>query len=490
MSDFSQPEARLYIGGELRQARGGKLYDNVNPATEAVFGTCADATVEDMDDAIGAAQRAFDETGWATDVDLRKRVLQQLRDGLEKEKEHLRLQTVQEVGCPIMLTYGPQMDSVLGDMEWVIDLLGRYEFERELGVHEFFGMKSRRLVIREPVGVVGCISPWNFPIQVTWAKTIPALAAGNTVVLKPAPETPYHATFLARVAAEYTEMPPGVLNVVTAEDPAAVGEVLVSDPRVGMVSFTGSTGVGRRIMESGAATIKKVFLELGGKSAHVILDDADFAAVLPSVATVCMHGGQGCAMTTRLLLPRSRYEEGVELAKAAFEGVSYGDPMDTANIQGPQISRRQQERILGYIQQGVDQGAKLVVGGKRPAQLEKGFYVEPTLFAEVDNSMTIAQEEIFGPVLVAIPYEDEDDAVRIANDSIYGLSGAVMSADEGRALAFARRIRTGTVGVNGGMWFGPDSPFGGYKQSGVGREMGVAGFEEYLETKTIGLPAA
>ncbi|MCA9512082.1 MAG: aldehyde dehydrogenase family protein [Myxococcales bacterium] len=487
MPDFSQPETRLFIDGDFRAARSGRSFDNVDPATEEAFGICADAGPEDMREAIDAAQRAFDATAWASDVALRKRVLTQLREGLEKEKEHLRLQTVREVGSPIQLTYGPQMQSVLDDMQWVIDLLDRYAFEHEIGVHEFFGMKSQRIVRREPVGVVAAISPWNFPIQVTWAKTMPALAAGNTVVLKPAPDTPYHATFLARVAAEYTDMPKGVLNVVTAHDPAEVGEVLTTDPRVGLVSFTGSTAVGRRIMANASATLKKVFLELGGKSANIVLDDADFGAVLPSAAMTCMHGGQGCAITTRLLLPRARYDEGLAIVKAAFEAVKYGDPMDPQNIQGPQVSRRQQERVLDYVRKGVEEGARLVVGGKRPAHLPKGFYVEPTLFADVDNAMTIAQEEIFGPVLVAIPYEDDDDAVRIANDSIYGLSGAVLSASQERAMAVARRLRTGTVGVNGGMWFGPDSPFGGYKQSGIGREMGVQGFEEYLETKTIGV---
>jgi aldehyde dehydrogenase (NAD+) len=232
-----------------------------------------------------------------------------------------------------------------------------------------------------------------------------------------------------------------------------------------------------------------VFLELGGKSANIVLDDAAFEAILPFCSMTCIHGGQGCAITTRLLLPRSRYEEGIELLKTAFANINYGDPMQPQNIQGPQINARQRDRILGYIEKGVQEGAALVVGGKRPAHLEKGFYVEPTLFRDVDNRMTIAQEEIFGPVLVVIPFDDDDDAVRIANDSIYGLSGSISSASEERALALARRVRTGTLGVNGGMWFGPDSPFGGYKQSGVGREMGIEGFEEYLETKTVGLPA-
>ena len=489
MSDFSQPEGRLYIGGELRDAESGASYANVNPATEEVIGQVADADVGDMKAAIAAARRAFDESDWSTNHAFRQKCLRQLQEGLEREKEHLRQQTVAEVGAPIQLTYAVQGDSVIRDLTWVIELIGRFDWERDLPDHEFFGMKSRRRVFKEAVGVVGCITPWNFPLQVNLAKVAPALAAGNTVVLKPAPDTPWTATFLAKVAAEHTDLPPGVFNVVTAEDPARVGEALTTDPRVDVVSFTGSTAVGRRIMAAAADTVKRVFLELGGKSANIVLDDADFARVLPFAGMTCVHGGQGCAITTRLLLPRSRYEEGLALVKAAFEGVKYGDPTDPQNIQGPQINRRQQERILGYVEQGVQEGAKLLVGGKRPAHLPKGFFVEPTLFGEVDNAMTIAQEEIFGPVLVVIPFDDDDDAVRIANDSIYGLSGAISAGSEERAIALARRIRTGTIGVNGGMWFAPDSPFGGYKQSGIGREMGLEGFEEYLETKTIGLPA-
>jgi aldehyde dehydrogenase (NAD+) len=489
MGDFSRGEGRLFIDGRFVDARSGASYANVNPATEEPLGDVADAGPEDMQAAIAAARRAFDETTWSSDPAFRQRCLEQLQQGLEKEKEHLRLQTVQEVGSPIQLTYAVQGDSVIRDMSWVIDLVGRYAWERELPVHEFFGMKSRRLVRKEASGVVGCITPWNFPLQVNLAKVAPALAAGNSVVLKPAPDTPWNATFLAKVVAEYTEIPAGIFNVVTSAEPARVGEVLTGDPRVDMVSFTGSTAVGRRIMAASAATVKKVFLELGGKSANVVLDDADFQAVLPFCSMVCIHGGQGCAITTRLLLPRSRYEEGLAILETAFRNVNYGDPMDPKNIQGPQINRRQQERVLGYVEKGLREGAKLVVGGGRPAHLPKGFYVEPTLFRDVDNGMAIAREEIFGPVLVAIPYEDDDDAVRIANDSDYGLSASVSSASEQRALAVARRLRTGTIGVNGGMWFGPDAPFGGYKQSGVGREMGIEGFEEYLETKTIGLPA-
>ncbi len=488
MTEPGLAEGRMYIDGEFVAAPDGAVFDNVNPATEEVLGQVADGGPADMQAAIAAARRAFDETEWPANRELRKRCLRQLQEGLEKEKEQLRLQTVQEVGAPIQLTYTAQMQTPIDDLSWVIDHVDRFEWERDLGLHTFFGIRSRRLVWKEPIGVVGAITPWNFPLQVNLAKVGPALAAGNTVVLKPAPETPWNATFLARVAAEYTDMPPGVFNVVTSSHPSRVGEVLTRDERVDMVSFTGSTAVGRTIMANGAETLKKVFLELGGKSANIVLDDASFEAVIPFCGMTCVHAGQGCAITTRLLLPRSRYDEGMALATKAFENFSYGDPMNPANLQGPQISERQRQRVLAHVERGVEEGAKLVVGGKKPEHLEKGYFVEPTLFRDVDNRMRIAQEEIFGPVLVVIPYDDDDDAVRIANDSIYGLSGSISSGSEERALAMARRIRTGTLGVNGGMWFGPDSPFGGYKQSGVGREMGDEGFAEYVETKTIGLP--
>ncbi|HEY7135392.1 MAG TPA: aldehyde dehydrogenase family protein [Acidimicrobiia bacterium] len=484
-----QGEARMLIDGKLTDAASGRTYDNLNPATEEVEGQAADGGERDIRAAIEAARRAFDETDWATNRELRKHCLQQLKDGLEREKETLRPQIVAEVGAPIGLTYAIQQDSCIDDMQWDIDQIDRTEWEYTLPVHEFFGMRSRRMVVREPVGVVGAITPWNFPFMLNLSKIVPALAAGNTVILKPAPDTPWSATFIGKIAAEQTDIPPGVLNVVTSGDPATVGEILTTDPRVDMISFTGSTATGRRIMANGAETVKKVFLELGGKSANIILDDADFPSTVGTGSMICVHAGQGCAITTRMLLPRSRYDEGVELLKTSFENVAYGDPNDVANLQGPLINARQLDRVLGYIEKGKAEGARLVVGGKRSDRFEKGYYVEPTLFVDVKPDTTIAQEEIFGPVLAVIPYEDDDDAVRIANNSMYGLSGSVASASEARAMGVARRIRAGTVSVNGGAWFGPDSPFGGYRQSGVGREHGVQGFEEYLETKTIGLPA-
>jgi aldehyde dehydrogenase (NAD+) len=482
-------ERRMLIDGELVDAESRATYPNVNPATEEEIGVTADAGPVDTERAIAAARRAFEETTWATDVGLRKRWLRQLHEALVKERETLRPRIVAEVGAPIMLTYAVQLDSCIEDMEWDIECIDRIEWEQDLPVHEFMGMRSARKVLKEPRGVVGAITPWNFPFMLNLSKIVPALAAGNSVILKPAPDTPWSATFIGRLVAEYTDIPAGVFNVVTSSDPAAAGEALTKDPRVDMISFTGSTAVGKRIMANGAETLTRVFLELGGKSANIVLDDADLEANCAAGAMICMHGGQGCAITTRMLLPRSRYDEGVELLKAAFESWSYGDPTDPANLQGPLINARQRERVLGLIETGKAEGARLVVGGGRPPQFEKGYYVEPTLFVDVDPDSTIAQDEIFGPVLAVIPYEGDDEAVRIANNSRYGLSGAVSSRDLDRALAVARRIRTGTVSVNGGLWFGPDSPFGGYKESGIGREHGIAGFEEYLETKTLGLPA-
>jgi len=280
-----------------------------------------------------------------------------------------------------------------------------------------------------------------------------------------------------------------VLQVITTSD-NEVAEDLVVDPRVDLISFTGSTAVGKRIMEKGAPTLKRLFLELGGKSADIVLDDANFEEKLSMAWTVCTHGGQGCVMLTRMLLPRSRYDEGIAIMEAGFRAVPYGDPTDPGNLQGPQISALQRERVLGLIEKGKEEGARVVVGGGRPAQFDKGFFVEPTLFADVDNSMTIAQQEIFGPVLVVVPFDDDDDAVRIANDNQYGLGVGVTSGSEERALSVARRVRAGTASVNGGVWYGADAPFGGYKASGIGRQNGFEGFEQYTETKTYagGLP--
>jgi len=478
--------SRLLIDGKLCEAKSGRRYPNIGPATGEPVGDAPDAGAADAEAAIAAARRAFDASDWATDRALRRKCLTRLRDRLRAGAAELCEQVVAEVGAPMAITRGgPQGDGPIAILDYYLDLMARYDWDSELPVVNTMGVPSKRLIWKEAAGVVAAISPWNFPFQINMAKLSPALAAGCTVVLKSAPETPWTATYIGKVAAEC--LPPGVLNVLTSSDPAAVGEMLTSDPRVDVVSFTGSTGTGRRIMANASTTVKRVFLELGGKSANIILDDADFNTALLSGFAVCYHAGQGCAITTRLLLPRSRYAEGVEFLKHAFGQLTYGDPLGEGQIMGPLISAQQQARVLDYIEIGKREGARLVCGGGKPARLPHGYYVEPTLFADVRNDMRIAQEEIFGPVLVAIPYEDDDDAVRIANDSIYGLSGSIFGSLE-RALRMARRIRSGTLNVNGANFFAPDSPFGGYKQSGIGREMGVQGFEEYLQTKTVAVP--
>ena len=373
-------------------------------------------------------------------------------------------------------------------MPYWSDLAGSYPYEQTMSDITFMGQPQGRRLLREATGVVGAITPWNFPLYLNLAKMGPALAAGNTLVLKPAPDTPWSATKLGELVAKRTDIPPGVFNVVASSD-HSVGAMLASDPRVDLVTFTGSTTTGRTVMETAAGTIKKTFLELGGKSATIILDDIDIDKVAGMCGiSVCTHAGQGCAIQTRTLLPRKKYEEGVEKIAAAMSTIAYGDPLDPANLMGPVVSQRQHDRVLGYIEKAKQEGARVVVGGGRPAHLEKGYFVEPTLLADVDPDSTVAQEEIFGPVLCAIPYEDEEDAIRIANNSIYGLSGGIWSDDLERALSVARRIRVGTLSVNGAQWFDVDTPFGGYRQSGVGRENGLAGFEEYLETKVVAIP--
>lgn len=480
------PEERLLIDGKLVESSTGKKFDNIDPATEDVLGQVADGTKQDMQRAITAARRAFDETDWSTNHAFRKHCLEQLQEAIESELEEFRSELVDEVGTPVSLTYMAQLDWPLSDaFRWPAKMIDEFPWERRLPDSNLAGLTSHRAVRKEAIGVVGAVVPWNFPFEVTVNKLGPILAMGNTVILKPAPDTPWNATRLGRLIAEKTDIPAGVVNVVTSSD-HLVGEELTLDPRVDLISFTGSTATGMRIMEKGAATLKKVFLELGGKSAMIVCDDADFAAVLPSGAAACMHGGQGCALQTRILLPRSRYAEGVEILTAVMQNIPYGDPKNPANLQGPQISALQRDRIESYIAKGIAEGATVAVGGGRPKQLPKGWFVEPTLFVDVENSMTIAQEEIFGPVVAVIPFDDDDDAVRIANDSKYGLSGGVFSSDLGRGMNIANRIRTGSIAVNGGIWYGSDAPYGGYKTSGIGRQNGLEGLEQYSETKTVG----
>ena len=479
----------LLLDGKLVAASGGGTFETLNPATEEVLGSAADGTAADMDAAIGAARAAFDTTDWSRDHAFRARCLRQLRDALQAHGDELRELTIAEVGAPRFLTKGAQLDSPVADLGWVADLAESYAWKTDLGAARPMSVPSHRWALREPVGVVGAITPWNFPHQITLAKLGPALASGCTVVLKPPPDTPWCAAYVARVAAEETDLPPGVLNVVTSSD-HQLGAILSTDARVDLVSFTGSTATGRQVMASAASTLKKVFLELGGKSAFIVLDDADLAAACGMAAFMaCTHAGQGCAITTRLLVPRSKYDEAVEATAATMAMLGNGDPQDPGTVCGPVISARQRDRVEHYLRLAIDEGGAFATGGGRPADRDKGFWIEPTVITGLDNTARVAREEIFGPVLVAIPFDEDADAVAIANDSPYGLSGAVYSADPDRAWAVAERVRTGTMSVNGGVWYGGDVPFGGYKQSGIGRESGVQGFEEYLETKTIATPA-
>lgn len=476
-------ESDLYIDGHL-VAGGGGRYPTINPATEEVLGTAANADSGDMDRAINAARRAFDDTDWSTNTEFRVRCIRQLQDTMREHIEELREITMAEVGAPRLLTAGAQLEGPVSDLSFGADTAENYQWRTDLGVATPMGIPTRRTVVREAVGVVAAITPWNFPHQINLAKIGPALAAGNTVVLKPAPDTPWCAAILGELAA-HADLPPGVLNIVTSDD-HAVGAMLSADPRVDMVSFTGSTATGRAVMAAGAATIKKVFLELGGKSAFLVLDDADLAAACAMAGfTASMHAGQGCAITTRLVVPRSRYDDAVAAAAATMSGIKPGDPTSPGTICGPVISERQRDRVQSYLDLAIAEGGSFACGGGRPAGRDKGFFIEPTVIAGLTNESRVAREEIFGPVLAVIAHDGDDDAIRIANDSPYGLSATVFSADPERAQAVAARLRVGTVNVNGGVWYSADVPFGGYKQSGVGREMGVAGFEEYLELKSI-----
>lgn len=488
MSILADRESRLLIDGKLVTGNGG-TFPTVNPATEEVLGVAADADADDMSRAIAAARTAFDTTDWSTNTELRVRCLRQLRDALREHTEELRDITIAEVGAPRMLTAGAHLEGPIEDLTFSADTAEAYQWRTDLGHATPQGIPTRRTLAREAVGVVGAITPWNFPHQINLAKVGPALAAGNSLVLKPAPDTPWCAAAVGQIIAEHTDFPPGVINIVTSSD-HAVGAMLSKDARVDMVSFTGSTTTGRAVMTDAAASIKKVFLELGGKSAFLVLDDADLGGACAMAAfTAAMHAGQGCAITTRLVVPRAQYDDAVAAAAATMGGIKPGDPTSKRTVCGPVISASQRDRVQSYLDLALEEGGTFACGGGRPADRDTGFFIEPTVIAGLTNDAMVAREEIFGPVLTVIAHDGDDDAVRIANDSPYGLSGTVFSGDDDRAQAVANRLRVGTVNVNGGIWYSADAPFGGYKQSGIGREMGVAGFEEYTEIKLIATAA-
>ncbi|MFE9746150.1 aldehyde dehydrogenase family protein [Saccharothrix saharensis] len=451
------------------------MIEVVNPATEEVVGTVHAGTSGDVDAAVTRAAAAF--PAWSqTSVDSRVAIVRAVADALEARADEFASTMTTEMGTPITFASRVQVPNPVGIARGVAEAVeAGCLAESEIG---------NSLVLREPIGVVAAITPWNFPLQQMVAKVLPALAAGNAVVLKPSELAPLTADLLAAVLSD-AGVPPGVFSLVHGTGPV-VGEALASHPMVDMVSFTGSTRAGRRVSALAAETVKRVALELGGKSANVVLDDADLTrAVKIGVGNAYMNNGQACSAWTRLLVPASRHDEALEIAVAAAAKYEPGDPALPSTRMGPAVSAAQRDRVVGYISRGISEGAKLALGGpSRP--LDRGFFVSPTVFGNVAPDMVIAQEEIFGPVLSVMPYADEDDAVRIANSTIYGLGGAVFSADPARALAVAKRLRTGQVDINGAA-FNTSAPFGGYRQSGNGREFGPHGLLEFTDLKSIQL---
>jgi acyl-CoA reductase-like NAD-dependent aldehyde dehydrogenase len=471
-----QDRTKLYIDGEWVTSHGTGTIDVINATTEEVIGRIAEATVEDVDRAVAAAKAAF--PAWSTtSVDERAKYLQRLSETLGARLDEIATTVTSEVGTPFIMSQMAQAGLPALMAGSYVEIAQNFPFEEQIG---------NSLVVREPVGVVGCITPWNYPLHQVVAKVAPALAAGCTVVLKPSEVAPLTAFILADIFEEI-ELPKGVFNLVTGFGQVA-GEALVSHPDVNMVSFTGSTRAGKRIMELCAQQVKKVALELGGKSPFVILEDAPVEeAVNAGLGSAYMNGGQTCIAWTRMLVPRSRKDEIVAKVKEVAESFQPGDPMDPATKLGPMVSKVQQDRVRSYIEKGLAEGATLVTGGAdQPDGLDKGYFIRPTVFADVTNDMTIAQEEIFGPVLSIIEYDDEDEAVRIANETVYGLHAGVFGGTKEHATAVARKIQAGQVDVNG-QAFNPLAPFGGYKQSGLGREYGKYGLEEFLEVKSLAI---
>ncbi|HKU40174.1 MAG TPA: aldehyde dehydrogenase family protein [Polyangiales bacterium] len=467
---------KLYVNGAWTPSTGTSLIDVIEASSEEVLARVPEGTAADIDRAVAAAREAFEP--WSKlSVEERAGYLARISEGLAKRSEELAEVISREVGMPLPLSKLIQAGLPAANFGTYAALVRQYTFEEQVG---------SSLVLREPVGVVGCITPWNYPLHQIAAKVAPALAVGCTVVLKPSEVAPINAFILAEVMHE-VGLPKGVFNLVTGFGPV-VGEALASHPAVDMISFTGSTRAGKRVSELASQTIKRVALELGGKSANILLDDADLEKAVTNGVNACfLNSGQTCSALTRMLVPRSKHDDAVAIAKRVAERFTVGDPLKGEAKLGPLVSSTQRDRVRNYIRKGVEEGATLVTGGPdQPSGLGKGYYVQPTVFANVNNRMTIAQEEIFGPVLCIIPYENEEDAIRIANDTIYGLAGGVWSADPERAKRVARRMRTGQVEVNGGR-FNLLAPFGGYKQSGNGRELGKFGLDEFLEVKSLQL---
>jgi aldehyde dehydrogenase (NAD+)/betaine-aldehyde dehydrogenase len=469
---------KLYIGGRWVVPAAPGLIDVIDPSDASVYARIPEGAPADAEAAITAAQAAFD--GWSrTAPEARAACIERVADGLEARRDELAAAIAHEVGMPLKMAGRFQVAGPVGSWKHYAKLAREFAWEERVG---------HSLVVREPIGVVGAITPWNFPLNQISLKVAPALAAGCTVVLKPSEVAPINAFILADII-EAAGLPAGVFNLVTGYGPV-VGEVLASDSRVDMVSFTGSTRAGRRVAELAAATVKKVALELGGKSASVVLDDADLAAAVKGTVSSCLlNSGQTCSAHTRMLVPRARLDEAAQLAAAAVSSFRVGAAFAEDSKLGPLVSGAQRERVVGYIRRGLAEGARLVAGGPDALPAGKGFFVAPTVLVVEDRKATLAQEEIFGPVLVILPHDGDEDAIALANDSIYGLGGAVWAGSDDHALTVARRIRTGQIDINGAPW-NPRAPFGGYRQSGLGRENGVYGLEEFLEYKAIQLPPA
>lgn len=483
----------LYINGRECEPGAG-FYEKINPADEMVLGVAPNASVANVHQAIQAARAAFDDGPWPRlSGKARARYLTKIADLLKARRDDLIDLAIAETGCRRLVAEAVHVDPSWQALYTWADYAARPLVEGLPPVP--FGVVdpasplapavNNRAVCYEPVGVVGAITAFNVPLFLNIAKLGPALAAGNTIVLKPSPLTPFSALAIPKLIEE-ADLPPGVLNVITGLDPE-LGQTLTDNPLVDMITFTGSAAVGRTIMGSAARTLKKLLLELGGKSALIVLGDADPAqAVQRGLGTLCTNAGQGCSVTSRVLVPRALYPSVAAGMVQAAAGLKVGDPRDPQTMIAPLISATQRERVEGYIQRGVAEGATLAFGGRRPAHLPRGFYLEPAIFTDVRNEMAIAREEIFGPVQCVIPYDgDDDEAIRLANDSPYGLYGLVLTNDLGRGVRVAQQVRTGAISVNRGVAHAPDAPFGGYKQSGLGREWGIQGLREYQETKTI-----
>lgn len=477
-------EARLLIDGRLVEARSGAAFHNIDPTTEHVLGEVSDAGVEDVRLAIEAARRAFDSDVWAA-PEFRRTCLIQLQQALQRNAVEFREALIHEIGCPRRMTFADQYDYAVDKLGFYTELLSHHDWRSEHPADQVPGATVTKSSRQMPVGVVSAITPWNLPVELILAKVGGALAAGCTMVIKPSPLAPWAGTLLGRLIAEETDIPAGVVNVI-ASSQIDSGIELTRHPAVDAIAFTGSTATGRSVMAAAAQGLKRVSLELGGKSAAIILDDLDIEMMLPVMSGMaCFNSGQSCIMPSRMLVPADRLEECLSAAAAGMDAVTIGDPRSVDTFMGPLISSDQRSRVESMVAEAVAAGARVVHGGGRPDHLERGHFVEPTLLTEVPSDARVVREEVFGPVVCVIPYRDVDEAVRIANETEFGLAGYVWSSSPERAEDVGRRLRAGMIGINGGMFTSGDMPFGGVKASGMGREWGVEGMAEFLDTQTM-----